>query len=464
MNYFTSVIDFIFSFKAYVMLPIIILVLGLIIRMKIIDALMSALKLGVGFAGIFIVFEFFVKNIGPAVKNIVEKRGLDFPVLDVGWPPLAAITWASKIAPITIAMILVINIIMILTNTTKMINLDIWNYWHYALIGALVQKSNDSFILGLAATAMIGILGIKLSEWSAPFVKKEGGLDGICISPLSVSGLLPLGAAGNKLIDLIPGLRRLNFNPNEKKEKMGFLEVLSQPMIIGIFVGLFLSILAKYDIKTTLELCIHIAAVMYILPFCGDLLGKGMEPVSLKLKSSIQKIFPKKDDLYIGMDSWVLMKNNSIIITGLILMPLSIIIAFILPGNKLIPLGDLANLISVMALIVLAANNNVIRGVIIGIPVVTGYMLIATQMAPLYTKLSAEVGMTFENNYDGLITAFTDGGNPIRYWFYHLFKGNIIALTIIPAVLFLLFFTWKVHKQKIIEIKESYSSKSKAAS
>ncbi len=455
MNYLISIVNFIFSFKAYVMLPIIILILGLIIRMKVLDAFMSALKLGVGFAGIFIVFDFFVKNIGPAVKSIVENRGLDFPVLDVGWPPLAAITWASKIAPITIALILVINIIMILTNTTKMINLDIWNYWHYALIGALIQKTSESFILGLTATAVIGIYGIKLSEWSAPFVKKEGGLDGICISPLSVSGLLPLGIIGNKLFDLIPGIKKLKFNPNEKKEKIGFIEILSQPMIIGIFVGLFLSIMAKYDIKTSLELCIHIAAVMYILPFCGDLLGKGMEPVSLKLKNSIQKIFPKKTNLYIGMDSWVLMKNNSVIITGLILMPISIGIAFILPGNKLIPLGDLANLISVMSLIVLAVNSNVIRAVFIGIPVIIGYMLIATNLAPLFTKLSSEVGVTFENNYDGLITAFTDGGNPIRYWFFYMFKGNIIALAIIPVVLFLLFITWKVYKNKIEELENT---------
>jgi len=29
-------------------------------------------------------------------------RGFNFPVLDVGWPPLAAITWGSPIAPISI--------------------------------------------------------------------------------------------------------------------------------------------------------------------------------------------------------------------------------------------------------------------------------------------------------------------------------------------------------------------------
>jgi hypothetical protein len=33
-----------------------------------------------------------------------------------------------------------------------------------------------------------------------------------------------------------------------------------------------------------------------------------------------------------------------------------------------------------------------------------------------------------------LITAFTDGGNPVRFWALHLFQGNWIALLIlIPA-------------------------------
>ena len=44
-----------FGFKAYVMLPIVILVLALIVRLKVGEALLSTLKVAVGFAGIPIV-------------------------------------------------------------------------------------------------------------------------------------------------------------------------------------------------------------------------------------------------------------------------------------------------------------------------------------------------------------------------------------------------------------------------
>jgi PTS system galactitol-specific IIC component len=45
------------------------------------------------------------------------------------------------------------------------------------------------------------------------------------------------------------------------------------------------------------------------------------------------------------------------------------------------------------------------------------------------------------------ITAFTDGGNQLRFWFFYLFQGNIIAIAVIPVVLAMLFFSWKTHRR-----------------
>ena len=179
-----------------------------------------------------------------------------------------------------------------------------------------------------------------------------------------------------------------------------------------------------------------------------------MEPVSLQLKAIIQRRFPKKTVLYIGMDSGVIMQNSAVIITGLLLMPISIGIAFILPGNKTLPLGDLANLISVMSVIVLATRGNVFRAVLIGIPIVAAYLLISTHFAPLYTTLAARAGSESVQSYAGDITAFTDGGHPVRFWFYYLFRGNIWALVAIPAVLALLYLCWRNYKRLSKEVDQ----------
>ncbi len=303
-----------------------------------------------------------------------------------------------------------------------------------------MQAASGSLLLGLAASVLIAVYSIVVADWNAPMVEKECGLKGISITTLSVNGLLPYGVAANALIDRIPGLRRISLVPREGE---GRLSILVDPMMIGVLVGALFGVLAGYDIKRILELAINVAAVMFLLPHCGGLIGQAMQPVSLQLKSIIQRRFPNKTVLYMGMDSGVIMQNKSVIVTGLLLMPISIGIAFILPGNKVLPLGDLANLLSVMSVIVLCTRGNVFRAVLIGIPIIVSYLLISTHFAPMYTTLSAQSGSAAVQSYAGQITAFTDGGNPVRFWFFYLFRGNVWAFAAIPVVLALMYLSWR---------------------
>ena len=150
--------------------------------------------------------------------------------------------------------------------------------------------------------------------------------------------------------------------------------------------------------------------------------------------------------LSIAMDTGILMTNPSVIATGLILIPVSLVLAFILPGNRVIPLGDLPNLLSVMAVIVLVMRGNVIRAVIAGVPIVATFLLVSSRMAPLFTRQAIAAGMDIGVGTRE-ITAFTDGGNQLRYWFFYLFQGNLIAIAIIPVVLSMLFFAWIKHRK-----------------
>lgn len=473
METLQAVLDYFFSFKAYVMLPIVILVIALLSRMRVGDALMASLKLGVGFAGVFIVFDFFVASIGPAVEQIMEFRGLEFPVLDVGWPPLAAITWASPIAPLTIPMFLVLNVLMLATRTTKTINLDIWNYWHYALIGTLILNVTRSLWLGLFATLLIGVYSIKLADWNGIYVERHAGVKGVSITTVSINGLMPYAAVVDWVFERIPGLRKISYNPHAISQRAravandgvpetgadgatetedaakpagtrdrlrNLLELFSEPMIIGVFVGLFLGFLAGYEIRELLELAVHIAAVMFLLPPCGALIAKGIEPVSLRLKAVITSRFANRHDLRVGMDAGPLLQNRSVLVTGLLLMPIALGLAFVIPGNRTLPLGDLPNLINVTAVIVLVLRNNVFRAVMAAVPIVATYMLIASNLAGLYTRMAQNVGFDFEG-YQGPITAFTDGGNQIRYFVFHLFQGNMLAVSTVPVILILMWFT-----------------------
>jgi PTS system galactitol-specific IIC component len=422
------------SFKAYVMLPVIILVIALLLRMRVTEALLAALKLGVGFAGVFIAFNFFVEAIRPAVQALAETRGLDFPVLDVGWPPLAAITWGSLIGPLSIPLVILLNVVMIATGTTRTVYIDMWNVWHFAFIGALVQSFSGSVLLGLSATALATIYTLKTCDLSAPHVRAQVGLDNVTISPLSVNGLVPFAVAMDALYERIPGFRRLEYNPEKQKAEIG---PLSEPMVIGALIGLLLGAAAGYSLKGVLELCVHIAAVMFLIPASAGMIAKGFEPISEHLKEMMERRFPGRRALYFSLHTGVVMGHRSVMATGLILMPVSILLALLIPGNRILPLGDLPNLLSVMALITLASRGNVVRAVITGLPIVTGYLLIAGTLAPMITDLSKEVGVELAEG--SLISAFTDGGNPIRFWLYHLYQLQPFALAAVPLVLLLLY-------------------------
>jgi galactitol PTS system EIIC component len=436
MQAIASAVAAFFEFKAYVMLPVIVLILGLVARMRVKDALFASLRLAAGFGGVFVAFNFFVSKIGPAVRAFTESRGLDYPVLDVGWPPLAAITWSWSLAPLCILLVAALNIAMLALKATDMVYIDVWNYWHFAFIGALLLAVGASLPVALAAVLAIAVLTIKTAEWSVPYVQRECGIKAIGISPLSVAGLLPYAVAVDRLLDSIPGIRKISVNPS--RAGSGGKSLLAEPMAIGLIVGSLLGVAAGYSIKDLLELGVDFAAVMFILPSCGKLIGEGMGAVSAALREAVQRRFPGRS-LSIAMDTGILMTNSSVIANGLVLMPIAVVLAFMLPGNKMIPLGDLPNLISIFSLLTLAFGGNVFRSALASIPLVALFMLIASDLAPLITRLAASTGMDFGSG-GADFNAFTDGGNPIRYWFLKLAAGDWIAIAIVPVVGFLLWF------------------------
>ena len=431
MDQLQSLLNSFFAFKAYVMLPIIIFAIALAVRLPLQQALLSSVSLAAGFAGVFIAFNFFVANISPAVQQLSTVRGLSYPVLDVGWPPLAAITWASPLAIISIPMVLVLNLTMLALGLTRTIYIDIWNYWHFALLGALVMTSTGSMALGLSAVVIVAVYCFKMAEWSAPDIEREMGLKGISASPMSVNGLVPYIACMEWLIQRTP-LKSVGYfpqrdtQPGQERAGLSIVSLLSEPMVMGLCMGIALALAAGYGVQATLELGVHIAAVMFILPQCGGLIGKAMMPITSALRDQVTRRFPSRTNLVVALDTGFLMGHKAVIMTGLILMALAIVIALILPGNKVLPLGDLPNLISVMSLAVLMLRGNVLHAVLTGIPVIITFLLIASDMAPLYTSLALKTP-SFNAQGLGQITAFTDGGHQVRYVLFALYQGQLWA-------------------------------------
>ncbi|EMI7393145.1 TPA: PTS galactitol transporter subunit IIC [Klebsiella oxytoca] len=441
-----TVVQYVLGFGPTVLLPLVLFFLALFFKVKPAKALRSSLIVGIGFVGIYAIFDILTSNVGPAAQAMVERTGISLPVVDLGWPPLAAITWGSPIAPFVIPLTMLINVAMLALNKTRTVDVDMWNYWHFALAGTLVYYSTGSFVLGLSAAAIAAIVVLKVADWSAPLVAKYFGLEGISLPTLSSVVFFPIGLLFDKIIDKIPGLNRIHIDPESVQKRLG---IFGEPMMVGTILGILLGIIAGYDFKHILLLGISIGGVMFILPRMVRILMEGLLPLSEAIKKYLNAKYPGRDDLFIGLDIAVAVGNPAIISTALILTPISVFIAFLLPGNKVLPLGDLANLanLAVMAsMIVLACRGNIFRAVITAIPVIIADLWIATKIAPFITGMAKDVNFKMAEGSSGQVSSFLDGGNPFRYWLLEIFNGNMIAIGLVPVIALIIYAIFRLTK------------------
>lgn len=435
--------QYVLGFGPTVLLPLVLFFLALFFKVKPAKALRSSLIVGIGFVGIYAIFDILTSNVGPAAQAMVERTGISLPVVDLGWPPLAAITWGSPIAPFVIPLTMLINVAMLALNKTRTVDVDMWNYWHFALAGTLVYYSTGSFVLGLSAAAIAAIVVLKLADWSAPLVAKYFGLEGISLPTLSSVVFFPIGLLFDKIIDKIPGVNRIHIDPENVQKKMG---IFGEPMMVGTILGVLLGIIAGYDFKHILLLGISIGGVMFILPRMVRILMEGLLPLSEAIKKYLNAKYPGRDDLFIGLDIAVAVGNPAIISTALILTPISVFIAFLLPGNKVLPLGDLANLAVMASMIVLACRGNIFRAVITAIPVIVADLWIATKIAPFITGMAKDVNFKMAEGSSGQVSSFLDGGNPFRFWLLEIFNGNIVAIGLIPVLALIIYGVFRLTK------------------
>ena len=401
-----SAVQFILGLGPTIMLPIIIFIMAMCLQTGFSRALRSALTIGMGFIGIFLVFGLLVDSLGPAAKEMVSHTGIDLPVVDLGWTPLAAIAWASQVAPFVVPMTIGINVLMLTLNWTKTVDIDVWNFWHFSMVGAMVYGVTGSFFFGLLIAGVTAAITFVMADWCAPMIQKYFNLPGISLPTLSSVIFFPIGVLGNMVLDKIPGINKLNADPEQIQKRFG---VFGEPMMLGVILGAGIGLLAEYDLKGVLNLAMSLGAVMLII---AGAVG-----------------------------------HPSVLSTALLLIPVGVLLAVILPGNRLLPLGDLANIWVPISMVVLACRGNIVRAFIIGIPCLAVNLYVASAAAPILTKIARD--MNFPIKTDGEISSLLDGGNPYRFWAVKVFEGNGIALALIPVIFLLCLWLYRVTKKQL---------------
>ncbi|NWO17902.1 MAG: PTS galactitol transporter subunit IIC [Corynebacterium sp.] len=436
-----QVLQYIVDLGPSVMLPLVIFIIGLALRRGFSKSLVSGLTIGVGFVGISLVISLLTDRLGPAAGGMADRFEGGVSVGDIGWPGSSPMAWASTMGLIAIPVAIAVNPILLVTKMTRVVNVDIWNIWHMAFTGIIVQIATGSVIWGIVGVAAHAAIAYKLGDIFGPVTERYFGLEGVAI-PHGTSTYMGIFAVPiDDLLNKIPGVRKINLTTEKLEKRMG---VIGQPIVVGSLLGLIIGLLAGYEIGPSLQLGVQMGAVILLMPMVVKLIMQGLMPIAESARSLLQKKF-KNADYRIGLDPALLLGDQQVVAAGLLFVPLTIIIAVLMPGNEMLPFGDLATIGFFIAIAVGVHRGNIFRTLISGIFIIAMTLWIATQTVQLHTQLAQDTGLLGNASRVG---SLDQGGSPITYLLANGLSLQFGIGFIVIAVLFIGAFTYTYFKYK----------------
>ncbi len=408
-----QVFAYIIQLGASVMMPILFTIIGLCIGMKFGKSLKSGLYVGVGFVGLGIVTALLTTNFNTPLDDISKIFDLDLKVFDMGWPAAAAVAYNTAVGALIIPICLGINFLLLVTKCTRTVNIDLWNYWHFAFIGAVAYfVMGQSLLWGYFAAIVCYIITLVMADLTAEkFHGYYDNMEGISIPQPFVQSFTPFALTINWLLDRIPGFSKLDIDAEGMKRKFG---VLGEPIVLGVIVGAIIGAFAHFDhfsnfaaysagfdsttdavmsiVKSVLFLGVTMGAVMELIPRITKLFIDGLMPISEKTQEVVKKKFKGKK-VYIGMSPALVIGHPTTLVVSLLLIPVTLILAIVLSkaGNQFLPLASLAGMFYVFVMVLPYTKGNVVKTFIVGLVALTIGLYFVTDMAGWFTQAANTV-------------------------------------------------------------------------
>ena len=437
-----QVFAYIIGLGAAVMMPIIFTILGVCIGIKFSKALKSGLLVGVGFVGLGVITGLLTSSLSPALNKMVEIYGLELNVFDMGWPAAAAVAYGTPVGTLIIPVCLGVNLVLILLRCTRTVNIDLWNYWHFAFIGAVVYFLMDSIAWGFFAAIICYIVTLVLADMTAKkFQSFYPNMEGISIPQPFCQGFTPFAILISKALDLIPGFDKLNIDAEGMKKKFGLF---GEPLVLGIIIGISIGCIAcdskemlingvkesewTGGIPSILGLGIKMGAVMELIPRITSLFIEGLKPISEATRELIAKKFGENKEFYIGMSPALVIGHPTTLVVSLLLIPVTLVLAVVLPGNQFLPLASLAGMFYVFVMILPYTKGNVVKSFIVGLVVIAAGLYFVTLMSENFTSAAHMVSAAHPDDAavkvpDGFKAGALDfASSPIAFAIYACMK------------------------------------------
>ena len=276
---------------------------------------------------------------------------------------------------------------------------------HFLVPGALAYALTKNAVIGFIVAFACGMAVLFFGQWIAKPWQEFFGLEGTtCTCLCFVAWAYPICYLLNKIIDKIPGLNKVDVDMTKIGEKLG---IFGDPAVIGIFAGVFLGVITKQSPADIVTMAMGVAA-MVLIPRMVSIMMEGLSPLGQAASEYAHRKVGEDADIYIGMDIALGLGDPACITCTAIMIPVTVLLVFLVPGMRFFPLSLLAEVCYMTPMVVLSSKGNLVRS-LIGM---TLMMYLTLFFANMFIPEATQMMSVTNVHFAGTVTASHFGWNP----------------------------------------------------
>lgn len=450
------------TFGKDLMVPVMIFIICMIFKAPAKKAFSSAVLVGVGLKGMTFITTEFGAVLSPLVQQLIATTGLNLKALDIGWQAVASVAYSTDIGMMFIGVGLVFQIVLWLVKWTDIfMPSDLWNNYSIIVWGSMFYAIKENLAVAFVLMLFINVVTLLIAEvmqkrWSTYY-----HYPGCAMTAPHHMGDAPmylvLNIIGNKI-----GLDKIKADPASIKKKFGFM---GEPMYIGLIVGLLLGVVGNIgDLNTmaawgtVMNVAITCSAVMAIFPKVAGLFASGFTVLTDYSRKTLKKSKYGADrEFIVSVNDALGYGETATLTTGLLVIPVCVLLAFILPGNVVVSLMVLPSLPYMVEVPVCLSNGNVIKSWIMACIVFSAKILMASYWAGTFTEIAAGAG------FEAATQALEGGTLIIGFIMSNCTAGlitmafltmNPVIIIAVVAIYFVLYVLFRKNKSSVREYIE----------
>ena len=447
LEFLKAIID---NFGSAIVVPFIIFIIALIFRVKPAKAFLSALYAGVSLEGFSLIIGAYTPIITPLVQNMSKVMsnvtGVELNTFDVGWQATSVVAFATSAGMIYLGLGIALQTILFLVKWTNIFQpSDLWNNYSYIVWGAMVIFKTHNFALGIACMVLLNLYSLLISELVAKRWSKYYNYPNCTIIAMHNVEPAIFAIAIDPILNLL-GLNKVKLNPKSIEKKLGFI---GEPMTLGFILGGIIGILGNVGKLTSMAGWGSVFTAQAFAPIT--------EAARVFMKNSGDR------EWYIAVNDAVGYGEPATLTSGLLLIPIMVVIATVLPGNQVLPVVDLLAIPYMVQGLVAVYKGNMSKILVAGVIWFSLGLLMCTYTAPLFTDVARGAGFAIPAGA-AMITSFNILGKPmLGFVFLAFLSGNPLFIGIAVAVYAVAFFIFKTKNAQIVAYLDRQADKNDAA-